>query len=128
MKIVVLLALCLSASLAPLCVVAQDQLPGITDSLVVDTPPKPLNMGKVVKMISYPEEARKNAESGLFVARVLVDEKGKYLKHVLLTGEGEHLKNAINEYIPYLQFEPAKRNMQPVKFWVNIPFEFKPAN
>lgn len=91
--------------------------------------PQPKNMRSVQRAIGYPEEARNAGVEGIIMARVLVDEKGRYVKHKFPCPAPDILKTAVSKELPKLRFIPALlEGNRKTKFWVNIPFEFKLLN
>lgn len=101
------------------------QAPGIDEPIEVDNPPQPLNMREIQTEVGYPEQARAEGIEGMVVARILVDEEGNYERHEWVKGEPAILAQAVDEQIAQLSFKPAAKNGKPVKFWVNLPFNFK---
>lgn len=99
--------------------------PPVDAKIQIDEKPRPLNLTEVVNEIGYPEAAKKNKIEGKVIARILIDEKGKYVKHSILKSINPILDETIAEKLPMLRFDPAKKDGKPVKFWVNIPFNFK---
>ncbi|MEL7340987.1 MAG: energy transducer TonB, partial [Bacteroidota bacterium] len=78
--------------------------------------------------IGYPQIARDAGIEGNVVVRVLVDKRGNYDKHKIITQVHPILTKAVEEHIAKLQFTPAIQGGKPIKFWVNIPFNFKLLN
>ena len=124
--------------LAPLCAVllilsSCNQQPAVMDMpdpaidalIEVDTQPIPTNMGQVQKAIGYPKEAREHGVEGTVIARVLLDETGKYVKHEIVKGDHELLISAVEAKIEMLECSPALKAGKAVRFWVNLPFNFK---
>ncbi|MFK7926114.1 MAG: energy transducer TonB [Bacteroidia bacterium] len=87
--------------------------------------PTLLNMNVVVAKIDYPKIARDAGIEGIVIARVLVDEYGNYEKHKYVQKIHPILVTSIDTHIAELKFTPAISEGKPIKFWVNIPFEFK---
>ena len=99
--------------------------PDINQFIFVEEEAKPLNLVEVNQNIGYPDSARIKGIEGRVVARILVDEAGNYLKHSI-TGQADTLLiGAVEEHISELKFSPAKNGGEALKFWVNIPFNFK---
>ena len=99
--------------------------PAPDEFIFVDSPPKPLNMDRLVQEIGYPQEAVDNNVSGTVVIRVLVNENGEYKQHKVLSEVHPVLCKAVEEHAPKLRFTPAILEGKTVKFWVNVPFNFK---
>ena len=99
--------------------------PDVTAVLDADQPPVPVNLMEIRQAIGYPQSAAEAGIEGMVVARILVDEKGAYLKHKLVKTLDPRLDQAVADQLSRLTFEPATYQGQPVKFWVNLPFSFK---
>ncbi|MEM6763421.1 MAG: energy transducer TonB [Bacteroidota bacterium] len=105
-----------------------EQEPDINAFIFAEEEPQPVNMAEVQKAIGYPQIARDAGIEGSVVLRVLVDEKGKYNKHKVLNQVHPILAKAVESKIRLLKFTPAIQGGKPIKFWVNIPFNFKLLN
>ncbi len=105
-----------------------EQEPDINEFIFAEEEPKPVNMADVQKLIGYPQIARDAGIEGNVVVRVLVDKRGNYDKHKIITQVHPILTKAVEEHINKLQFTPAIQGGKPIKFWVNIPFNFKLLN
>ena len=92
------------------------------------TPPEPLNLDSVYTWIGYPETALEDGLEGKVVVEVLVNTKGKYVKHILKSSSNTVFSTAVEKKIRLLQFEPAKKDNSPVKAWALVPFRFKLHN
>lgn len=101
------------------------QSPGVADWVKAEQEPKPLNLPDIRKAIGYPQIARDAGIEGNVVCRILVGERGEYLKHVVLNPVHPVLTNSVEQYLPQLKFSPAIVEGAPAKFWVNLPFTFK---
>ncbi|MEM6766435.1 MAG: energy transducer TonB [Bacteroidota bacterium] len=99
--------------------------PGIHEFVSVDKEPVILNLLKVKLEMGYPIKAQKAGIEGIVYSRVLVSEEGKYLEHDLTRRAHPILNQAVNRFLPSLEFIPAKKNDRKVKYWMNIPFYFK---
>ena len=99
--------------------------PDIDTYVFADVEPKPLNMKAVQDQIGYPQAAVDSGIQGQVILRVLVDESGKYLNHKVVKGAHPLLSTAVAEHIAELSFSPAMREGKAIKFWVNIPFNFR---
>ena len=102
--------------------------PSISEFVSVEEEPRIVNMSQVVQQIGYPQLARDAAIQGKVVVRVLVDEKGNYKKHQVVNQVHPILSEAVEEHLAKLQFTPAIQGGRPMKFWVNIPFNFNLLN
>lgn len=87
--------------------------------------PVAVNLDPVKREIGYPQEARDNGQQGAIICRILVDEKGQYVQHEVLKADSDILKAEVEKHIHKLTFKPAiDKSGQPMRFWVNIPFNF----
>ncbi len=98
---------------------------GPNEFILVDKEPVPLNLAEVNKMIGYPPEAVASKIEGNVIARILVDEKGNYMKHIIMIDPHPILTNAVESKISNLKFKPAMQFGNPIKLWHTIPFNFK---
>lgn len=97
---------------------------GISEMVEVDEPPKPLNMAEVQQAIVFPEEVKAAGENGRVILRILVGTDGSYQRHEVMSSTNEAMAQAVESQIAQLKFEPAIKDGEAVKFWVNIPFNF----
>ena len=104
---------------------AQDEEPFIDDFVYADEEPVPENLGEVRQMIGYPEMAIQQNVQGNIVVRVLVDQEGSYVRHSVISAAHPILAQAVEDHIATLRFSPAKVEGKAIKFWVNIPFNFR---
>ncbi|MCB0855879.1 MAG: energy transducer TonB, partial [Bacteroidetes bacterium] len=105
-----------------------EQEPEINAFIFAEEEPTPVNMDDIKKLIGYPQIARDAGIEGNVVVRVLVDKKGNYDKHRIINQVHPILAKAVEEHVPKLKFTPAIQGGKPIKFWVNIPFNFKLLN
>ncbi len=103
----------------------EGETPGINDFVVVDEEPQVLNLREVQEMIGYPAEAVNENIQGYVVVRTLVDEEGKYMQHKVLRSVSPILTSAVETHIHKLRFTPALVGGDVLKFWVNVPFNFR---
>ncbi len=99
--------------------------PSIDDFVYADKEPKVINMDVVRKNIGYPTLAQQAGIQGKVIVRVLVDEAGNYRQHKVILRNHPILSDQVEEHISELSFLPAKRDGQPIPYWVNIPFSFR---
>lgn len=90
--------------------------------------PIPTNIGLVKRAIGYPSNAVRNGWQDEVIVRVLVGKDGQYLKHKVVRFRKSIFVKAIEENIEHIRFVPAFRKGKRIKFWVNIPFNFKLLN
>lgn len=103
-------------------------LPEIEEMILTDKEPIPTNLNQIKRQIGYPQAARDAGAQGQVVMRILVGEDGKYIRHERLQVADELLAIAVENYLKELEFTPAKKDGNPIQFWVNIPFNFKLLN
>ena len=99
--------------------------PGIHEFVNVDKEPVILNLTKINLEMGYPVIALIAGIEGVVYSRVLVDEYGKYVEHDLTRRAHPLLNQAVNKFLPSLEFLAAEKNSKKVKYWMNIPFYFK---
>lgn len=92
--------------------------------IFVQEEPKPVNMADIKKLVGYPQIARDAGIQGDVVLRILVDEKGNYVKHKIIKQAHPILAQACEAQVPKLKFTPAIQGGKSIKFWVNVPFKF----
>ena len=86
------------------------------------------NIALIKRLIGYPELARKAGIQGQVICRILVDKDGNYLKHKFIKQNHPIFTDAILKHVDKLKFTRAFQGGKPIKFWVNIPFNFKLLN
>lgn len=87
--------------------------------------PIPGNMGDIRKLIGYPKQASEVQLEGKVTYRVLVDEKGDYVRHMVLRSSHPLFDNACAPHLKGLKFTPGKMGDRAVPCWVVLPFNFK---
>jgi len=90
--------------------------------------PTPINFEEIKKIIGYPAMAKEAEIEGRVIVRVLVDEKGNYIKHTVLKDPHPILTKAVTDKIDRLIFNPAIQNNKPIKGWITLPFHFSLLN
>lgn len=86
--------------------------------------PESLNLRDLKKQIGYPAAASEMGIWGKVILRVLINKDGTYIKHIVLRTPHETLSKACEKEIVNLKFAPCIEDGFPVKFWVNVPFNF----
>lgn len=56
--------------------------------------------------------------------RVLIDERGRYIKHKILKSSDDLLYQVCAAHIVNIRFKPGKQEGKRVKAWVTVPFDF----
>lgn len=107
---------------------ATDHFPGISESLMVNEEPKPINIEKIKRSVSYPVIARNRGIQGQVNMRVLVNEEGEIIEYKIINQVHPFLASDVEAYILDLTFTPALIDGKPIMFWVNIPFNFTIMN
>jgi len=97
---------------------AQDTVPydelTVKPTIVKRVPPK------------YPEEARKNHQTGLTVIKIMVGKSGKVISTQVEKSSGfDSLDEAALETAKQWEFTPGKKGDKTVKVEMKIPFNFK---
>lgn len=105
-----------------------DNDPGINDFVSVEQEPVPVNIDDIKNLIGYPQIARDAGIQGQVVVRVLVNKTGNYDRHKVVKSVHPILDEAVQKHLSKLKFTPAIQGGRPIKFWVNIPFNFKLLN
>ena len=82
-------------------------------------------MKDIQQAIGYPRLARDKKIQGDIVIRVLVDKNGRVIRHKIISNTHYILHNAVLSCIYDLKFTSAIQCGEKIKFWVNIPFNFK---
>ncbi|MDX1907731.1 MAG: energy transducer TonB [Bacteroidia bacterium] len=100
-------------------------IPSSTEIVMADTEPRLTNFEKIRRQIKYPQSARDQDLQGTVVARILVGPSGNYVRHEIISNTPAILNDAVHAFLPRLTFTPARREGQPIYYWVNVPFPFK---
>lgn len=98
--------------------------PQLEEVIEMDNMPQPLNLREIKQAIGYPQIAMDAKIQGQVVARILIGPSGEYIRHEVVKSDHDILKWAVEEQISELEFEPALKDGEGVKFWLNIPFNF----
>jgi hypothetical protein len=118
-----------------------DSAYGGGDSASVDNMPKPLNRGRIIDLIGYPEEAKAKKITGTVTVKLLVDESGHVIRHIFLNESDPILRDAVTAHVRDLLFIPGKETIgstnaldagftlgqattKVAKWWVIVPFNF----
>lgn len=90
-----------------------------------ETAPTPLNLAEISSQLNYPDSARANKIEGQVVIKVLLDANGNVEKLSEDISGPEVFHNEVKRVIWKLKFSPARKDGEPVKCWVSIPFRFE---
>ncbi|EPR71571.1 energy transducer TonB [Cyclobacterium qasimii] len=99
--------------------------PDIHAHILVDEEPKPVNFEAIMIAIGYPSKAKDARIEGKVIVRILVGKDGEYMQHSIISNAHPILSDAVASQVKNLQFTPALKEGQAVKFWVTLPFNFK---
>lgn len=103
----------------------EETVPKFSDWQDVDVEPKVVNLEMIGKDIKYPEMLRDIDIQGKLVFRILIDEHGNYMKHVKLRSPHPLMTQEAEKHLHKLKFTPAIQAKRPIKFWVNVPIDFR---
>lgn len=92
----------------------------------VEKSPKAININEIKQAIEYPVALQSAGIEGRVIFRVLVDNKGRYVKHKVIKSAHPQLTELALSGLKKLTFEPAVKNGERVKAYVTIPFLFQP--
>lgn len=93
-----------------------------------DEPPVMIGgMAKLLKILEYPELARKAGIEGRTIMSVLIDEKGNTVKVKVLKDSGTNIgfEAAAEQALMQMKWKPAYQRDVPVKVWISVPVTFK---
>ncbi|MEL6672299.1 MAG: energy transducer TonB [Bacteroidota bacterium] len=90
-----------------------------------ETPPKVLNLTEVYKGMKYPKAAYEAKIEGKVFVKILVDQRGKYVKHEFLGNPHELLSQAVEDQLDQVKFSAGEKDGQKVSAWVTLPILFK---
>ncbi|MDW3649563.1 MAG: TonB family protein [Bacteroidia bacterium] len=93
-----------------------------------DEEPVPINIKEIASLVGYPAVARQAEIQGKVIVRILVDKNGAYKKHKVLVDPHPLLTEAVEKHLDKLTFTPAIQGGRPIKFWINVPFDFRLLN
>jgi len=85
------------------------------------------DLEKLMKLVKYPEEARKQEIEGKVIVKVLIDDKGKFTKYEIEHSDNKALNEAaLNAVKKYGKAEsPATVNGKATASWVFLPIQFR---
>lgn len=90
--------------------------------------PRPINIEELKKEIGYPAKARDAGIEGQLIVRVLMDQNGEMIRMKFARHGHPILESAIESKMDQIRFTPAIQNHEVIKFWINIPFNFRLLN
>jgi TonB family protein len=80
--------------------------------------------GEIVKVLKYPEAARKAGITGLVAVAIQIDEKGKIVDSKIAKSLDPECDKAALEALKSVKWKPAMKDGKPVKVWVTVPVKF----
>ncbi|MFN8397694.1 MAG: energy transducer TonB [Bacteroidia bacterium] len=95
----------------PVSAFSQDD-PSPDEFIILEHEPSPLNLDSVKRVIAYPPYAWEMKITGRVVARIMVSETGKYLKHIILKNPHPILTKEAERVLPMLRFRPCTAGWQ----------------
>lgn len=103
----------------------KDKEPEPDDFIPVEKEPV-IDIGKLNKLVKYPEMARKANIEGTVHVRALVDKTGKITKAFAEVSDNKALNDAaVKAVLEYGFATPAVMNGQPTSCWISIPISFR---
>lgn len=98
--------------------------------VLLEKEPVILNLDEVKASIAYPEAIKGKETKGRVIVRILIDNKGNYVKHIVLKSPDSNLTKAVTANIHRLKCSPGIQDKQPIASWMTIPFDFvlRPAS
>ncbi len=88
-----------------------------------------IDLGRLTKLVEYPELARKASAEGVVVVRVFINSEGDATKVTVEHSDNSLLNEAaINAVKKYGKMHPAYLDGKPVESWVSIPIRFRLAS
>jgi TonB family protein len=93
--------------------------------VLLEMEPVPLNLNELKRLIGYPRAAMEAEIEGKVIMRVLIDERGQYVKHLVIKDAHPYLTDAVTSKISAIRFTPGIQKGKAIKVWVTIPFDFK---
>ncbi len=100
--------------------------PQLHEFLLVNQEPIPLNISEILRNIGYPTLVHEAGISLSAVFRILVDKDGSVMRIIGISGFQPWLPE-LGVQLRKLKFEPALKDGQPVRFWINIPIQICPT-
>lgn len=104
---------------------AKSNIPDHTTYVPVEVQPKVVNLDRIDKDIVYPELLKTIGVEGKVILRILIDERGNYMQHIVLKSPHPLMQKEAEEHLHKLKFTPAIQANKPIKFWVNVPIDFR---
>jgi len=106
------------------CPILTKGMPDYTDVVVVDTLPRALNTKEVWKKMGYPNKFISKTNKGEISLKVLIDEKGNYMRNRVIQHDNVKLLQLVETNIQLLKFSPAWKAGKPIKYWAEVKWKF----
>ena len=107
---------------------AQEKFPEPDAYVHTDMPAEVVNLEEFYLNLTYPAEIYETKKEGSVYLKVLVDKKGKYVKHLVLKSADSLFTVHASRTVPMLRFKPAQSSGQAVATWVTVPVRFQVKN
>ncbi len=102
-----------------------EEEPDIGAFIAVEQEPAVSNLNDLMKLVKYPDIARKAGIEGVVVVGVLVGPDGAPKKAQVVSSANSNLNQAaIDAALAYRGYTPAIQNEQPVSCWLMLPINF----
>lgn len=98
--------------------------PDAHEYFAVDRPAVVLNLEQIKKRIRVPYSALKEEEMLAVQCRILVSDKGQYVRHIVTRSDHEELCESVSMQVATLRFIPAQKDNLEIASWVNVIFRF----
>ncbi len=103
---------------------SQASYPSDLEYVSLDKEAEVLNLDEILGRITYPVQVLKLEKEHKVYCRILVNERGAYVRHYLSRVDHPLLEAAVSLEIPHLRFAPARKDGRPVACWVNVRLKF----
>jgi TonB family protein len=104
--------------------VQKEEIPDPDDFVAYEVDPD-IDYSGLLKLLVYPDMAKRNSIEGTVRVRVLVGKDGRPSKVQVLEGVNKLLDNEAMRAVQAATYTPAKQNGVPVSAWLTIPVVFK---
>lgn len=105
--------------------VKKETAPDPNAFIMAEEQPKPVNLANIQRAINYPQLLKEQGIEGRVMFRILVNERGDYVKHIVNRSPHKLMTQEAEKHLNKLKFTPAIQAGKPIKFWVNVPIVFK---
>lgn len=103
-----------------------ETMPEPDEFIPVEKEPQVSSLQDLMKLVVYPEVAKRAGIEGLVTVQVLISKTGKPIKAQILASENSNLNQAaIDAAMKYDGYTPAIQNDQPVNCWMILPINFQ---